>query len=375
MRILHIITGLDLGGAEKLLLNTCQQQIADGNSVYIIYFKTNGLLADEFIRLGVGVKKICISGLKAVVCLLKLIRIIKHGDYDVVHCHLPHAALLGRTAALLAGHKNIVNTIHGTDRWYISRMLPDKIVKYFDIKLNNRPEVKIIAISNAVRDFLKDNGKKLKVDKINVIYNAINFKEIDEKLNDGMLRKDINLEEKDFVICNIGRLGVEKGHIYLLKALPELIYEKGLKNIKCLIIGDGILRRELETYIQDNGLDNNVFLLGVQINPYKYLKISDLFVMPSLFEGFGIAVLEAYYCKVPVIASNIEGLADAVKHGITGVSINPGDHYAIKQEILNFYYENYDRKGLVNNANEFVKEFEISEYVEKLNKVYTGMFQ
>ena len=371
MRILHIITGLDLGGAEKLLLNTCSQQLADGDSVEVVYLKTEGFLVDDFLKCGAEVNKLDISGFGVLTSFFKLVKKIKTGKYDVIHCHLPHAAFIGRTAALLAGHKNIVNTIHGTDRWYISSKPVHHLIKYIDTLLNNRREVKIVAISKAVRDFLRDNGKGLKAEKISIIYNAISFDEIDARLQEPGGRKALGIEEKDYVICNIGRLGVEKGHIFILKALAELINEEGLRNIKCLIIGDGSLRSQLEAFIKENSLQKNVFLLGVQTNPYKYLGLSDLFVMPSLYEGFGIAVLEAYYCRVPVIASNIEGLLDAVQHGVTGISIDAADHLSLKREIKKFYYNEYDREALIGRAREFVKKFEIKEYTKKLKKLYT----
>ena len=371
MKILHIISGLDYGGAEKLLLNTCREQLCMGDSVKVVFFKGKGLLVNEFEALGINTEKINVSYSNIPFSLVKLVFFIRKQKYDVVHTHLASAAFIGRLAALIAGTATIVNTLHNTDRWISGKNLPCFLLKQVDKLLNNTKKSKIIAISEAVREFLVSNEKGIDNSNIYLVYNAINFSEIDRKLCEPLKRQDVNLNKDDFIIINIGRMDKQKNQIMLLKAVKFLVYEKGLYNIKCLIMGnDGNMKNDLLKYVRQNNLDGNVFLTGPQPNPFKYLKISDLFVMPSLYEGLPLSVLEAYYCAVPVLSTEADGLSEIVKHNVTGIKLKRNDHVHLANEILRFYRKEYDIEGMVNNARAYVQGYDIKSYANNLKKVY-----
>lgn len=371
-KILHIITGLNFGGAEKLLLNTCAEQVKRGYEVDVVYFEKNSPLKREFLKAGIDVYWINADIILLPLCLIKLILLIRKKNYWVVHTHLPKSGFLGRIAAYIGGSKNIVNTIHNTYEWYISKNLIYKFLRTVDVWLNNCKQSQIIAISHAVKEHVLRGESKINQSKINILYNAINFVEIEKGLREPLTKKDLFLDEEDFLIVNIGRLVEEKGHIYLLRALDRLINTDGLSRIKCIILGrNGNSCNKVRTFIKEHKLENNILLLGSSKNPYKYLKISDLFCMSSVIEGFGIAVLEAFYCQVPVLVSDAGGLPEIVQHGQTGIIVKKGDIITLENEIKNFYFQKYDIHRYIENAAKYVKQnFNIKYYVDKLDSIY-----
>ena len=289
----------------------------------------------------------------------------------MIHSHLPIAAFMARIAGSLIGHKNQIYTVHNTDRWYSSKSIFNRVLRKIDVFLCNLKYSETIMISKSVNDYVIESEEKLNKNKIHIIHNAISFDEIDEKKSEYEDIDCIGITSNDYVLITIGRLDDQKGRIVLLRALNKLINQEGLSNIKCIIIGGaGNEKEDIEKFIRDNNLDKNIFLLGAQKNPYKFFKFANLFVMSSIYEGFGIVVLEAYYCKVPVLSSNADGLAEIVKHNVTGITFNNGDSDALAKEIKKFNNNEYKIQYYTNNAFEFVKGFNIEAYEERIRVVY-----
>ncbi|MCX7747174.1 MAG: glycosyltransferase [Clostridia bacterium] len=373
MRILHIITGLNVGGAEKLLLNLSYQQLLKKDEVQVVFLKTEGLLKDDFIKSGIKVTKLDIAGFGIFKAFFKLIVLIKKNKFDVIHTHLPHAAFIGRFAAKICGCKNVVNTIHNTYRWYLSNDFKYRCLKRIDTYLNNQKNSNVIAISKAVKNFTAENGKKVDTNKIHIIHNAIYFDEVTSKASVEISQNEYEkMFSNSFVVCNIGTMEYQKGQIVLLKAINRLIKEKNMLNIKCIIIGgSGKCESILEEYIKTNGLEDNVFLLGVQKNPYKYLRRSNLFVMSSIYEGFGIVVLEAYLCGIPVLSTNVDGLNEILINNKTGITIEKENDALLSEEILKFHNNFYNADSFIKNAYNYVKSFNIIEYEIKVKEIYS----
>ena len=153
MKILHVITGLNYGGAEKLLLDTCIGTKKMGNEIEVIYLRTNGDMSNLFKAEGIKTTKIELRKFNIFMVILDLIKYIKKNNIDIIHTHLTHADLVGRIAAILCG-KNYINTLHSCDQWRKSKNLIFKFYKYIDRKLLEVNKSSIsIAISNDVKNF------------------------------------------------------------------------------------------------------------------------------------------------------------------------------------------------------------------------------
>lgn len=353
-----------------MLLDTSIQQMNDGDEINVIYLKTEGALKDEFEAAGVSITKIDCATHKILFSFIKLAYKIKKGNYDIVHTHLPFANFTGRFAAILAGCDNIVSTVHGIDKWLESTRILDRTIKKADIFLNNLKRSKVIAVSSAVKSHIRKNEPKTKEQKVTIVFNAINLERIGKHASQPISLAGLGIGADDFIVICIGRLEKEKGQIFLLKALNRLITEEKLKNIKCLIVGDGSERMVLEDYIKENHIEKNVYIMGIQENPCMYLKNSHLAVIPSISEAFSLAVLEAFYCGVPVLSTKAGGLKELVKNGETGILIESGKHNLLAEEVKKFYKKEYNVEYLTGNASSFVENLNIVQYTKKLRDVY-----
>jgi glycosyltransferase involved in cell wall biosynthesis len=210
--------------------------------------------------------------------------------------------------------------------------------------------------------------------KIDVIPNSIDLKTI-KKLAKENIEKKYRKIFKHKVIINVGNLRIAKGHWHLIRAFKEV--KTVFPNIKLVIIGSGSTRR-LTSIVKLLNLEEDVFFLGWQRNPYKFLSRSDIFVFPSLWEGFGIALLEAMACGIPIVAS------DRFKKIIRdcGLVVSSTDlkfytnepltleEKKLAEAIIKLLRDDKLRKKLSSNCRDRIKEFDITKVVPKyLNKI------
>ena len=245
-----------------------------------------------------------------------------------------------------------------TQRSLLSRIFVNNLKKLLYPKADN-----IIAISEGVKQSLVKNFN-LDSSKIQTIYNP----SADEKIL-SLAKEDIDrdLISNRPLIVSIGRLTKQKDHITLLKA-----FNKIHSNIDCnlYIIGEGSERRNLEKFIKNNNIDNKVKLLGYQNNPWKFLSKSNLFVLPSIWEGFGNVIVESMLIGIPVISSDCpSGPREILNNGKSGKLFQVGDYNnlaKIMEEIISS-----DNSELINYAKLRSKDFTIEKITQEYQKVLT----
>jgi len=245
-----------------------------------------------------------------------------------------------------------------TQRSLLSRIFVNNLKRLLYPKADN-----IIAISEGVKQSLVKNFN-LDSSKIQTIYNP----SADEKIL-SLAKEDIDrdLISNRPLIVSIGRLTKQKNHITLLKA-----FNKIHSNIDCnlYIIGEGSERRNLEKFIKNNNIDDKVKLLGYQNNPWKFLSKSNLFVLPSIWEGFGNVIVESMLIGIPVISSDCpSGPREILNNGKSGKLFQVGDynHLAnIIEEIISS-----DNSELINYAKLRSKDFTIEKITQEYQKVLT----
>jgi glycosyltransferase involved in cell wall biosynthesis len=158
----------------------------------------------------------------------------------------------------------------------------------------------IIAVSEEIRsDLIKDFGIDGK--KIRVIYNFVETERINELMHEKIEDRYRHIFEKK-VIVNVGRPVEAKGQWHLIRAFSNVL--KSIPDLNLVIIGEGELESYLKELIIEMGLENNVFLLGYQKNPFKFIAKSELYAMSSIYEGFPVTLVEAATCRIPVLSTN-----------------------------------------------------------------------
>ncbi|HEY2919041.1 MAG TPA: glycosyltransferase family 4 protein [Candidatus Binatia bacterium] len=241
-------------------------------------------------------------------------RLIKNGNYDIVHLHTKRAHAL---SLWLPRSGNRL-------RWVVTRRMdyPESKSWYTNYLYNRRVDG-VVAISRIVKDLLIRAG--VKPGKIRLIHSGI-----DPQRYERQPEKPLGGNGATVVGCLAG-LQERKGHRFLLQA-AALLKSRGL-NLRYQIAGDGPLRQQLEQLTGRLGLGDEVRFVGFVADTAQFLAKIDLFVMPSLSEGLGVAALEAMAAGKAVIATSAGGLAESVLDGVTGILVPPQDPTALAHAI------------------------------------------
>jgi len=377
IKLVHIISNLSLGGAQVLLFDILHYLSKKNDlEIYVITIDS-GEYIEKFKKAGIKVFDLMEKGLVNPKIYFKMKKLLKYLNPDIVHTHLNKADFYGRIAAKKTGVKLIYSTCHnysthhkGADVNKIS------IFDYIDNFVVKYSGSNLIAISEIVKKYLINRDNRF--DNITeVIYNGVNISKKNYQLEENeidLLRIKYNVSKDDFLICLSGRFDKQKGHLFLLDALSEKIKER--KNIKIIMPGDGILKKEVENYISKNDLNEFVILPGFHKDIEKIIEISDLTIVPSLWEGFGLVVIESMVKKKVVLASDTGGIPEIIEHGENGYlfkTLNKTDFL----EKFNFIYSvNSNLPEIQTNAlNTVEMRFDINKNSEFYYLSYLSKFQ
>lgn len=354
MKIVHVITAFGIGGAEKMLLNIINEQVKT-HKVYLIYFKEiNGLL--EKLDSKVIVFRINIS----LRTTKKLKETYKEIQPNIIHTHLGHADLLGLWSGKHVNCK-LFTTMHSTsfkNNWrdFIYFGLYKTIRSFISKKWH------VISISEAVKQVV-ETRIGVQPSHSHLLFNAIPGLEISKKT-------DVK-NDKTIKILFVGRLTKAKSITTLLEAIKELQNRRLNEKFVLEIIGDGELRKALENKVKNLDIENLVLFKGNKNNVDKYYQESDIFVLPSIWEGFGIVILEAFRAKLAIIASNIEGPSELIEDQENGLLFEPKNSIQLANKIQELIENKEKRKQLAEKGyKSFTNQYHISSYVKKLNELY-----
>lgn len=335
-KIIYIITSLGFGGAEMMLLDLARRLPEERFEVKVATVVGGGPLVSDFREAGIEVRVFEKKGKISLGVIWKIWRFLRQERPEIVHTHLFGGDTWGRAAAILARVPTIISTEHNTnlDEGWIKR----KVKKFFSFFTK-----KIVAVSEAVRAYSVARDR-IKAKKIVVIPNGID------------LQKFVSLPEKEFgappVIGTIGRLEEQKGHKYLLEALNQI------KTIPWIlwVVGDGSLKTQLERLAKDLNMRERIIFLGARKNIPEILSGIDIFVMPSLWEGLGLAVLEAAAAGKPIVASRVGGIPEIINDGETGILVEPKNVKSLADGLEHVLLGVAEAKAMGERARKFVSE-------------------
>ena len=299
----------------------------------------------------------------------RLVDVVRHEQLDVLHVHyaIPHAsaAFMAKQILMTYGiYIPVVTTLHGTDITLVGKDRTFKPVVTFSINQSDG----VTAVSQNLKE---DTYKFFDIKKeILVIPNFIDLSRFSLKPKDHFKKAIAPSGEK---------ILVHTSNFRKVKRTEDVvkIFAKVIKKIpsKLLMVGDGPERSMCEQLCRDLGVTDNVRFLGKQDAVEEILSVSDLFLMPSQSESFGLAALEAMACKVPVISSNAGGLPELNIDGVTGFLKEPGDVDGMAEKAI-FILEDEERLAkFKENALAHAKEFELSTILPKYENFYLEVIE
>ncbi|MFC1655424.1 glycosyltransferase family 4 protein [Patescibacteria group bacterium] len=257
--------------------------------------------------------------------------IIKRNHYDLIHLHVWNPAAC-RYALMAAGKYNIPTVVTEHDPFELP-----KLKTYFKQKLLKKIS-HVIAVSESNRKLMLNLFPQLK-NRITSIHNGIDVTWFESQLlsfnenkRNEYREKTFNVAEDIKVILTVAELHERKGVNYLIKAMPFIVKKE--ENCHLVIAGSGGEREELETLVKKEGVMDHVTFLGFKKDIPHLMKASDVFVLPSIKEAFGLVILEAMAAELPIVASDVGGIPEIIKNGENGTLVPPHDEEKLAKAIV-----------------------------------------
>ncbi len=367
--VLHIITNLALGGAQKNALYTAANLDSCKYEKYFISAPWGGLYdqlnQDKAINFYfLKCLKRSISPLKDIQAFFSIIRFIKQNKISIVHTHSSKAGILGRWAAKFAKVPIIIHTVHGWSfHEYMSK--PIKALYVFLERWTAGITTKFIAVSeNDIKKGLNNKiGKAKQYELIRYGIEINRFEQIPAQHN----------SQAVLTVGMIACLKPQKNPIDFIRAAE--IIAKTNKNVRFICIGGGKLRKNLEKEIMLRSLNKQVKLLGWRKDISQLIRQMDIVVLTSLWEGLPIALLEAMAAAKPIVAYDTDGIREAVKNGISGFLCPKKDIHALAEAIKKLLDEPALTKSMGQKAYELISDsdFNAEDMIQNIEGLYKGL--
>ena len=294
----------------------------------------------------------------------KLVDVVKFERLDLLHVHyaIPHASAAYMAQQILKDQGveiPFVTTLHGTDITLVGKDPSFEPVINFSINKSNR----VTAVSENLK---KETFELFDIkNNIEVIPNFICLKEYKLDNNDYYKKRFAPNNEK--VICHVSNFRKVKRIEDVIIAFEGISKEM---DVKLLLVGDGPERARLEQISRNSKFSKNIFFLGSLKSTKEVLNISDLFILPSSKESFGLSALEAMACGVPVIASDSGGIPEVISHGKSGLLNSVGDTYQMTKNALKLLSNDSILENFKTNAYQQAMKFDIEVILPKYEKLY-----
>lgn len=360
MKILYVITGLGQGGAERVVCDLADKLYEKGNDVKIAYL-TGDILTKpshqeiELIKINLN------SLLLFPLAYIKLSKVIKNFEPDVVHSHMVHANIFTRLIRAVTPIKKLICTAHNSDEGGRLRMLAYRFT-------HNLADLTTNVSNEAVQAFIEK--KAVPDSDIITTYNGIDLSRFfynSEAKN--KILNELNINTNSYLILAVGRFSEQKDYPNLLHAF-KILKNKSIGVIKLIIAGDGELRSEIEKIIDELDLKQDIYLLGRRSDIPDLMSAADLFVLSSKYEGFGLVVAEAMACKTLVVATDCGGVAEVLNNN--QFLVQPSNHEKLANKIFDTLSLNdtSKQKNIVKNFNHIKNNFCLKMIVEKWDRLY-----
>lgn len=317
MRILHLITTLDVGGAEMHLLAQVRGQTARGHAVRVLYLKGQGTLAPDLREAGAG-----FVGRAGATGIFRSARWA-----NLVHTHLLKADAAGAIVATLAGRRSALVSSKHNDEQVLKRPL----VSIAHGILGSLPR-RTIVLSDHVGRFFTEHGR-LDPARVRRVYYGIDPAPFEAaarvpRADRDALRASFRFRPEHVVFTCVARFAPQKAHDVLLRALAEVQDDR----VRLLLVGDdpfGDGRRSAEALARELRLGDRAVFAGIRRDVPLLLAASDAFVMASLWEGLGLVFLEAMAAGLPVVTTRVSAIPEVVLADETGLLVPPGEALAL----------------------------------------------
>ncbi len=357
-RLVGLIHGLDVGGAERMMVTILNYFLLEGFEVHLIIFENSGPLKEELFD---EIKVYDLNSSSVMKGIPKCLRFLYEIKVDIIftgigHLNIALAPFIPFMNLLLPKRKWIARetsivSLHNQASKYPK--LFDFLYRYSYINYDV-----IIAQSENMKSDLEINY--LKSDKIVTINNPVDVLKVNRLANE---EKNISFNNKKINLLMVSRLREEKRHDLMLKTLALLP-----KTYYLTIVGSGEQEVALKALAKALNLLERVSFEGYQSNPYPYMKEADLFLLTSQREGFPNVLLEANLLGLPIVAfSSMGGITEIISEGINGFYVPFGDCEAMAKQIKKAAHFNFDKNEIIERT---LFKYNKDKILKKYKKIF-----
>ena len=360
--LMQITHDLAIGGLQQVVVNICRSIDRENFKVSVLCLRALGEFVPDVQSLGIKVfslpqKKRGVDYLS----FLKVARILRQEKIDVIHTHNTQPFVDGTLGALLSGVKTIVHTDHARD-------FPDKRRYMFAEWLMSHFAYRVVGVSeHTSANLIK--YEKISPTKVITIPNGIDGSRFLIEIDRNKKRQELGIKNKGPIIGLGVRLTEQKGITYLLQAMPQVI--KSFPDIILVIAGDGELKSSLQNEAKELGVTDNVLLLGARLDIPELLKLFDIYVLPSLWEGMPMVLLEAMAAGCPVVATDVGGVSKVITDGENGLLAAPEDPQQLVDGVIKLLSNSDLRQLFIENGlRKFKKKFSSDKMTQQYERLY-----
>ena len=371
LRVLQVVDGFRMGGAENKLVELIANLNKEKFDVTLANVGPSGALENKFKQLGVEIVHCPRRFAFDPAPVWQLSRLMRQRRIDVVQTTLLWADLVGPIAAAWAKVPVVLS-------WETVSHEGDPFHDNFQRRAGYQWAMKWVDVIVPVSDEIKRSlirRRQIPAEKIRVIHYGVDLKKFRSTGRAAMLAKraEVGVTAETILFGVVARLEPPKGHRYLLAAFLEVVKRYPL--VRLLLVGDGALRAELEAQTQELGLQQHVTFLGARHDVSELLNALDFFILPSISEGLPNVLLEAMACAKPVMATDVGGIPEVVRHGENGYLVPPGETLALQNMILRSLAERAQWNELAQRARQTVEtSFSLEYQMSQFEALYTEIF-
>ncbi|MFH1239384.1 MAG: glycosyltransferase [bacterium] len=355
--ILHVNTARTWRGGEQQLVYLVEGLRDRGHNNFVAC-QPNSILAEKLSSRGVTVITLPMRGEWDIFAAVRLAKIIRRHNIQIIHLHTAHAHTLGSLAARMTPSCKVI----------VSRRVDFHIHSSVKYKLGID---RIIAVSEGIKSVLVKDG--VPAGKIAVIYDGVDLSKFNNLRSADYLYREFALKKGTPVIGIVAALAPHKHHQNFLAAAK--IVKGEFPAARFLIVGEGELKKELKELCRKLELYNEVIFCGFREDIPELISIFDIFVLSSYLEGMGSSLLEAMALAKPIVATNTGGIPEVVKHDLNGLLVPPRDSEALAKAIIDLLKDEEKRKEMGLEGRDMIREFSTAQMIEGTLKVYEEVIE
>lgn len=346
-RVLQITHDLGVGGLPRVVVTLCKALDPSRFDVSVLCLNDTGPLAEELTAIGIPVLQLERQSPRPdYLAFLKVARVLRDHRTDVIHTHNTQPLIDGGLASLFVRRTALLHTDH-------ARSFPDKrrymVAEYL---LSHRAHRMVGVSEHTSRNLHRYEW--IPMDKIVTVQNGIDGSRFLGRIDKAVKRRELGLPAAGPVIGLAARLTEQKGVTYLLQALPALVAR--FPDLSVVIAGYGPLEEAHKAEAQRLGVTGHVRFIGTRLDVPELLKVFDVFVLPSIWEGLPMSILEAMAAGCVVVASDVGGVGAALSSGVNAMLVPPAQPEALATALATVLADDALRERLSVQARQVFQE-------------------